>query len=108
MHMARRGRLFVRLGGCDLAFAIRRRSAMPQASGKAEADMNSRERQDLDNYITGHWGEDQFRYDCDCDYPEEPADEQQFTCYDCGTIWSYDAGDDEWLSIGEVEESEEA
>jgi hypothetical protein len=35
--------------------------------------LNSRQRADLDNYITGHYGEDQFRDDDEPDYPE---------CYD--------------------------
>ena len=30
---------------------------------------------DLDNYITGHWGEDQFR--------DQPEDDDDDTCWQC-------------------------
>jgi hypothetical protein len=58
----------------------------------------------MDRYITGNWGEDQFRGMCECDFPEnDPVTGEQFTCTRCGTIWQFDGIESEWGSIGQVE-----
>lgn len=39
---------------------------------------------DLDNYITGHWGEDQFRYEGDDEaYEGDAGDENEPKCQTC-------------------------
>lgn len=63
----------------------------------------------MDRYITGNWGEDQFRGGCECELPEtgvtEPSQVPNWTCPTCGTIWQYQ-DDGEWESIGQVETAE--
>jgi hypothetical protein len=61
----------------------------------------------MDRYITGNWGEDQFRGQCECDLPdEEHVTGDQFTCKKCGTIWEFDGV--EWKTIGQVDVESEA
>ena len=52
--------------------------------------MNNRQRQDLDNYITGHYGEDQMRQDWDNLSGHEAA----FSSNPMAGVFTYDPADD--------------
>jgi hypothetical protein len=65
----------------------------------------------MDRYITGNWGEDQLRGECECETPADGLIQHKWTCPNCGTIWEvvgmYDDATPEWESIGQVEEEGE-
>jgi hypothetical protein len=53
--------------------------------------VDNRHRQDLDNYITGHYGEDQFRSDL---WSEISAHQQHWECRNNPWVYEYDPTDD--------------
>jgi len=55
--------------------------------------MNTRQRQDLDNYITGHYGEDQFREQSDC-WPELTAHQEHWERHNNSYVYEYDPTDE--------------
>lgn len=54
--------------------------------------MDSRQRQDLDNYITGHYGEDQFERSEF--WPEISAHQEYWERHTCAQVYEYDPTDD--------------
>ena len=60
----------------------------------------------MDRYITGNWGEDQFRGECECELPYEGKQGDKWTCDRCGTIYELDHFEEDgpyWESVGQVE-----
>ena len=52
--------------------------------------MDSRQRQDLDNYITGHYGEDQFREERSEFWPQMTAHREYWERHNCAYVYEYD------------------
>lgn len=54
--------------------------------------MNRQERADLDNYITGHYGEDEFEDECPCGEPSTYVCKHGI-CKACGKCGACDEAD---------------
>lgn len=62
--------------------------------------MDNRMRASLDRYITGNYGEDQLRGECECETPLDGLIQHKWKCPKCGTLWEvvgmWDDGSPEW------------